>query len=62
MPCRGVWGHAPPENVGILDTQRMLLVQFLTSKSTSVYAYSYLCFELEFAHGFCYTRKLNMHG
>ena len=40
MPSRGVWGYAPPENFGILDTQRVLLVHFLTSKSTSVYAYS----------------------
>jgi len=39
----GVWEHAPPENFGILDTQRVLLVNFLTSKSTSVYAYSRLC-------------------
>ena len=42
-PSRGVWGHAPPENVGISDTQRVLLVHFLTSKSTSVYAYSSQC-------------------
>ena len=40
MPSRGVWGHGPPENFGILDTQRVLLVHFLISKSTSVYAYS----------------------
>ena len=43
VPSRGVWGHAPPENFGILDTQRVLLVHFLTSKSTSVYAYSSQC-------------------
>ena len=42
-PSRGVWGHAPPENFGISDTQRVLLVHFLTSKSTSVYAYSSQC-------------------
>ena len=59
VPCRGVWGHAPPENFGIFDTQRVLVVHFLTSKSTSVYAYIYLP---EFAHGFCHTSKLNMHG
>ena len=39
----GVWGHAPPENFGISDTQRVLLVHFLTSKSTSVYAYGSQC-------------------
>ena len=36
VPSRGVWGHAPPENFGILDTQRVFLVHFLTSKNTSV--------------------------
>ena len=36
VPSRGVWGHVPPENFGILDTQRVLLVHFLTSKKTSV--------------------------
>ena len=36
VPCRGVWGHASQENFGILDTQRVLLVHFLTFKSTSV--------------------------
>ena len=51
VPSRGVWRHAHPENFGILDTQRVLLVHFLTSKSTSVHVYSYLGFELEFAHG-----------
>ena len=24
-PSRGVWGHAPPENVGILDSLRAIL-------------------------------------
>ena len=43
MPSRRVWKHAPPENFGILATQRVLLVHFLTSKSTSVYAYSSQC-------------------
>ena len=32
----GSGGMLPPENVGILDTQRVFLVHFLTSKSTSV--------------------------
>ena len=40
---REVWGHAPPEYFGISDTQRVLLVHFPTSKSTSVYAYSSQC-------------------
>ena len=48
VPCRGVWGHAPLENFGILDTHRVLLVHVLTS--------------MEFAHGFCHTRKLKMYG
>ena len=51
VPSRGVWGHAPPKSFGILVTPRVLLVHFLTSKSSSVYAYR-----------FCHTRKLNMHG
>ena len=42
-PSRGVWGHAPPKYFGISDTQGVLLVHFLTSKSTSVYAYSSQC-------------------
>ena len=43
-----------PVNVGILDTQRVLLVFFLTSKSTAVYAYSSQCMTM-------LTRKSNMH-
>ena len=42
-PSGGVWGHAPPENCGISDNQRVLLVHLLTSKSTSAYAYSSQC-------------------
>ena len=61
VPCRGVWGHAPPEHFENLDTQRVLLVHFLTSKSTSVYAYSYLCLNWNLPMDFV-TRKLNMHG
>ena len=40
VPSRGVWGHATPEKFGILDAQRVPLGHFLTSKSTSVHAYS----------------------
>ena len=55
-------GGMLPQKILEFYTLRVLLVHVLTSKSTFVYAYSYLCFELEFAHGFCHTRKLNMHG
>ena len=58
MPSRGVWGHAPPPNFGILDTQRVLLVHFPTSKSTSVCAYS----SQYMAKKKIKKRKLNMHG
>ena len=42
-PSRGVWVHAPAETFGISDTQRLLLMHFLTSKSTSVYKYNSQC-------------------